>query len=217
MLQVKQLSLCYPNAEPLWQDISFHLKQGDALWLKGANGSGKTSLLYTLANVIPQTIEATRQGEIYLQGSLSNDIPLNCLSPQVSLSLSNPKWEMFFTTLEEELCFALENIGLTPVEIETRLQAALTRFHLIDWLECPVHKLSPGWQKMVSLAAQAALKPGVLLLDEPLAGLSETNAQLVIDWMQDYLKEGGVIVAAEHSHLINEMHPQILVLAGNKQ
>jgi ABC-type multidrug transport system ATPase subunit len=74
------------------------------------------------------------------------------------------------------------------------------------------HKLSLGCQKMLSLAIQAAIKPKVLLLDEALNGLSESNRVIVINWLQDYLNEGGSLVIADHDRIISELRPSILKL-----
>jgi energy-coupling factor transporter ATP-binding protein EcfA2 len=213
MLVVKDLSLAYPGQKSLLKHLSFRLEQAHLLWLKGVNGCGKTSLLYSLCNIIPQHIRADRQGEVLLNGVRLNELPVNQLAPKLTMALNNPEWEFFFNSVTEEIIFALENLGLPEVEIETRLQKTLQTFSLTDKQDFPLHRLSAGWQKMASLAVQAAIEPNVLLLDEPLNGLSQSNQTAVLNWMQDFLDKGGILLVAEHSNVLHDLSPHILDLS----
>lgn len=213
MLEVKDLSLAYPEQPPLLQHLSFSLDRAQLLMIKGANGCGKTSLLHSICNVIPQLIKADRQGAILLEGEVLNEVHVNQLTPRMSMALSKPAWEFFFTSVQEEIIFALENLGLPESEMEARLQEVLHSFNLLDKQDFPLHKLSVGWQKMASLAVQAAISPKLLLLDEPLNGLSLSNQTAVLNWLQDYLSQGGILLVAEHSEKLNELSPQILDLS----
>jgi len=212
MLQTNNLSVRYPLQDWLFKDVSLILNKGETLWLKGANGSGKTSLLYAVANVIPQMIEAERTGEFFLYNDLLNDISLQNLIPKLSLMLCNPYWDMFFTCPEDEIVFALENIGLSESEIDGRLKSVSEEFGFGEWLKFPTHKLSVGWQKMVVLAVHAAIRPKILLLDEPLNGLSPANITTVMNWLAGYTSKGGILIIAEHSPLIAKLNPAILNL-----
>ncbi len=211
MLQVKKLSLRYPESDiDLLTDISFTLNDGEVLWLKGANGAGKTSLLYAISNVIPQSISCSRTGDIVLYDELMNEVPVNKLIPKISLMLSNPHWELFFSTPEDEIVFALENIGLADAEIKDRVSSVCAAFNLEQFMKFPSNKLSIGWQKMVILAVHAAIMPKVLLLDEPFNGLSETNINRVLDWLKSYLTKGNSVIIAEHSEKVKILNPVIL-------
>ena len=96
MLDVRDLSIRYHNqTENLISGLSFSLKKGSTFWLKGKNGSGKTSVLYSICNVIPQMISAERDGSIFFNDKLMNEVPVNNLAPDFSLMLSNPGWELF--------------------------------------------------------------------------------------------------------------------------
>lgn len=207
MLEVNGLGVKYSDKNFLFRDISFTLNPGQTLWLKSPNGSGKTTLLYALSNVIPLSIEAERSGEIWLDKALLNDIPLPQLIPNLSLMLCNPAWELFFTYPEEEIVFALENLNLDEAEIKKRLASVCRDFALDKWLQTPVHKLSAGWMKMVVLAAHSAVRPRILLLDEPLSGLSEMNALRVLNWLKQYVRDGGILITAEHSPLMEQLNP----------
>ncbi|MFO7660146.1 MAG: ABC transporter ATP-binding protein [Candidatus Cloacimonadaceae bacterium] len=216
MLQVNDLSVRYPGQKFLFENLSFTLGQGETLWLKAPNGSGKTTLLYALSNVIPISIVADRSGEVLLDNVLLNDVPLPNLLPVLSLMLCNPGWELFFTFPEEEIIFALENLNLSEAEIGDRLNSICSDFALEQWMQTPVHKLSAGWQKMVVLAAHCAVKPRVLLLDEPFNGLSDVNAARVMSWLKNYLRDGGSLIIAEHSPRIEQLNPTLLELGKHQ-
>lgn len=214
MLQVKKLSLRYPESDKdLLTDVSFTLNDGQVLWLKGANGAGKTSLLYAISNVIPQSISCSRTGDIVLYDELMNEVPVNKLIPKISIMLSNPHWELFFTTPEDEIVFALENIGLADAEITDRVSSVCDAFNLEQFMKFPSCKLSIGWQKMVMIAVHAAVMPKVLLLDEPFNGLSDTNIYRVIDWIKSYLAKDNSVIIAEHSEKVNLLKPVIMQLS----
>jgi energy-coupling factor transporter ATP-binding protein EcfA2 len=212
MLEVRNLSVHYQDCLKLLDNLSFQLKSGEILWLRGPNGSGKTTLLYSICNIIPQMIEATRTGKIYLDGDDITSRPLNLMLPDLSFSMSNPNLEFFFANPEDEIIFALENAGFSEAEIKARLERAINHFGLQKFRQTHTHHLSAGWQKMASLAVQAAISPRILLLDEPLNGLSPDNIGVVIGWVKDYLSGGNCLVVAEHSEAINDLNPIVLNL-----
>jgi energy-coupling factor transport system ATP-binding protein len=212
MLEVSNLAIRYPNQDFLIKDVSFCLKAGESLWLTGANGTGKSSLLYALCNIIPQLLQAERPGRIKLFCEDVSEVSVNRLIPDISLAFSDPRWEFFFSTPRDDMIFVLENIGLKDEEINTRINNICKRFQMKPWLDYPSYQLSSGWQKISSLAVQAVINPSLLLLDEPLNGLSEKLAELVLNWLQDYLKQGGILVIAEHSGSMKKLNPKELNL-----
>ncbi|HOV16141.1 MAG TPA: ABC transporter ATP-binding protein [Candidatus Cloacimonadota bacterium] len=213
MLEVRQLGVRYPGQDFLFQDLSFQVSEGEVLWLRGPNGAGKTTLLYAVSNIIPSSVQAERQGSVFLNGENITTLPINKLIPKLSIVLSNPAWEMFFSTAEEEILFALENMGLPEKEIEQRLKTIAEQFELMPMLNEPSLHFSAGWQKMLVLAVHAAIRPQVLLLDEPFAGLSDESVKKVINCLKDYLAKGGCLILAEHSSAVTELEPVTLNLS----
>jgi len=199
MLEVHNLSIRYSDSdECLFRDLSFKLNAGSLLWVKGPNGCGKTSLLYALANIIPQHINALRDGIITLEGKALTDVPISQLMPDLALSMQNTAWQLLFPSIEEELIYALENLGLSDEEIETRLAAALSRFNLTSYKNSHPNQLSGGFQKLLSLAIIDTISPQLILLDEPFNGLSDSNIQIVNDWLKNMQLCGKIMIIADH-------------------
>lgn len=162
-------------------------------------------------------VQAERQGEILVAGENITSKPLQKLIPQLSIALYNPSWELFFTTAEEELLFALENLGLPETEIEERIRTVTAQLGLESMLSKTSLHLSQGWQKLLILAVHMAIRPQVLLLDEPFVGLSETSLKRAINCLTLYLEAGGSLVLAEQSPSAAELKPIVQKLNVDKQ
>ena len=210
MFEAFSLSLRYDSSNPLFSGLSFRLQPGDCLWVKGANGCGKTSLLYALANVIPQHIEAEKTGNILLNGKITNDIHIQNLLPDIGLVMHNPAWQLFFPTVKEELIYSLENLGWDETEITKRITDSIHRFDLTAYAEANPLTLSAGIQKLLTLAIIDSVSPFVIMLDEPLNGLSGANLILVKDWMKAQSSLGKILLIAEHNPLIAEVCNRVL-------
>ncbi|HPH60364.1 MAG TPA: ABC transporter ATP-binding protein, partial [Candidatus Syntrophosphaera sp.] len=168
MLQVEGLSLRYPRQDrPLLRDLSFCLAPGELLWLKGPNGSGKTSLLNVLSGIIPQRIKAELTGSVTLSGTDLCALPLNEKFRHLAYQMSDPDHQIFFPRIEKELSFALENGGLPAVQMRQRIARAQADFGLNEFGQVEPGQLSRGQKKLLVLATCAALDPPLYLLDEP--------------------------------------------------
>jgi energy-coupling factor transport system ATP-binding protein len=214
MLEIKDLSIAYPQGKTLFSNVSFTLKKGEMLWLRGPNGCGKSSLLYAICNVIPQMISATRTGEVYYSGKLLNDISVNMLRPQMSLLLANPDWEFFMGTVYDEVVYSLENLGIESDEIDDRLEEVSEQLMTSDTCYKNLFNLSYGFKKLAALTVHASIKSDVLLLDEPFSGLSANANKTVCDWLRNYLNNSGIVVIADHSPDVQNLNPKILELNG---
>lgn len=182
---------------------------------QGPNGSGKTNLLYAVTNIIPQHVKAHRDGNIMLKDNILNELPINQLSPDLMITLQNPEWQLLFPTVEEEIIYALENIGLSNQDIESRINQSLSYFQLESFRTSNPLKLSYGYQRLLQLCIIEAVSPEVILLDEPFIGLSDANLNLVTLWLE-YLKlNNKIIIVAEHHEQVSELSSNQLCLQQN--
>jgi len=204
MLKIVNLSLSF-GVEPLLTQLNLSVSPGQLCLLKGANGSGKSSLLNAISGVIPQHTGAEISGQISFSGIDLTAIPLREIFHHLWYAQSDEDTQFFFPTCEAEMAFALENKGLPAYEISSRITASAGYFGLEPCLQQNPHNLSGGQKKLLLCAIGAALDPPLYLLDEPLAGLSHASAQLVINWLTELKKRGRTIVVTEHGDTLPEL------------
>lgn len=213
MLEVASLTLSYPEAPaPVFSNLGFSLQRGEMLYLTGANGSGKTSLLNCLSGVIPQRLEADLTGSIRLDGNDLMPVPLNERFRYLAYQMSDPEHQLFFPTLNQELSFALENQGLEPELIRKRITAAAQRFGLAEGANKAPHILSLGQKKLLLTAVCAALDPDLILLDEPCSGLSASAQGRLRQWLRETQDAGRIVIAADHNPILRSLSSQCLEL-----
>ncbi|MDP2172827.1 MAG: ABC transporter ATP-binding protein [Candidatus Cloacimonadaceae bacterium] len=215
MLEIKRLSLLYPKAaKALFSDVNIKLRAGELLILKGVNGSGKTSLLNSIAGVIPEHIHGELAGSIALNGLELRSYPLRERYRYLAYQMSDPDAQIFFPDSEKELSFALENMGIKPLEIRQRIDVAADRFHLKHIYAQDPSTLSQGQKKRLLFAVCAALDTQLILLDEPTVSLSEGGKELLKEWLKSLLHQGKIIIAANHDSACDDFCTQVITLGS---
>lgn len=172
MIRVDHLSLHY-GSQPIIRELSFHVGRGELVLLGGPSGCGKTTLALCLAGLIPGDDETgiRFRGEIRIAGLDTRQHPVARLSRRVGLVFQNPSTQLFHATVAEEVAFGPKNLGLTPEEVRQRVRWALSATGIEALAQRSVRHLSGGEQQRVAIAAVLAMKPDVLILDEPTADL----------------------------------------------
>ncbi|MGD8968748.1 MAG: ATP-binding cassette domain-containing protein, partial [Anaerolineae bacterium] len=178
--------------------ISLKLCAGDAVLIAGPSGSGKSTLARCLSGLIPHLYRGNLSGEVWLDGLRTNGAPLWQLAERAGLVFQNPAAQMLMATVDEEIIFGLENLGLRPSIIRERLESALARFGLQPFRRRSPQTLSGGEQQKLALAAITARQPPVLILDEPLSMLDSTAATRLVAHLADLARAGTTVVVCEH-------------------
>ena len=184
LIQVIDLCFSYPTPEgqpsQALAGLSLTIHEGESVGLMGANSSGKTTLARCLnALLVPE------QGQVLVDGLDSRD-PANHLAirQKVGMVFQNPDNQIVSATVEREIAFGLENLGIPYEEMDQRVEQAMEQFGLVRYRHHPPHLLSGGEKQRLALAAVMAMYPKYLILDEPTSLLDPQGRETVIALIQ---------------------------------
>jgi energy-coupling factor transport system ATP-binding protein len=196
---VDRLSYTFAGREtPTLRNISFSLAPGTWTLVTGRTGSGKSTLLRALAGWIPRHSAGVMEGDIWLFGENTRDASPAALAGRVGLMLQSADDQICTTTCADEIAFGLENLALPVTEIGARVAEQLNRFGLASLNAQPTHQLSGGQKQRLLLAAILAMRPGLLLLDEPFSQLDPQSAAELLTELDRLRRAGLTIVCVEH-------------------
>ncbi|MGC9333500.1 MAG: ABC transporter ATP-binding protein [Anaerolineae bacterium] len=198
IVQAEHLAYRYPQNEHGLRPISLAAGSGEALLIAGPSGCGKSTLARCLTGLIPHLYHGILHGKVWLDGLQTETTPLWKLIEIAGLVFQNPSAQMLAESVENEVIFGLENLGLPRQTISQRLEEALTQFGLQDLRKRPPQTLSGGEQQKLALASITARRPPVLVLDEPLSMLDGTAAAGLVDHLADLTTAGTTVVTCEH-------------------
>jgi cobalt/nickel transport system ATP-binding protein len=196
LLEFEKVDYTYPSSpQPALQSLTLRIPAGKRCALIGQNGCGKTTL-FLLANGLYKP----QGGAVHWQGSpLRYDrTSLMDLRQKVGLVFQDPEQQLVASTVEEDISYGLCNLGLPEPEVNQSVGKAIAEFNLSDLATRPVHHLSLGQKKRVSLADVMVLKPELLLLDEPTAYLDQLHTRDLMAKLRQIHERGTTIVMATH-------------------
>ncbi|MHB8841342.1 MAG: energy-coupling factor ABC transporter ATP-binding protein [Candidatus Aquicultor sp.] len=198
-LEIQNISYRYEDGTNALDDVSISITKGEFAGLLASNGGGKTTLLKTIVGLIePAT------GAILLNGKPLSKLRRKELSTTIGLVFQNPNDQLFASTVEEDIAFGPKNIGLSDDEVEERVRTSLDLVDLTHLAKKPIHHLSFGQQKRACIAGVLAMRPDILLLDEPTAGLDPKSESNLLHVLGRLNKEAGVTVIIA-THMVDLM------------
>jgi energy-coupling factor transport system ATP-binding protein len=170
--------------------INMDVPQGQFLAILGHNGSGKSTLAKQFNAVLLPT-----GGKAYALGiDTSDEERVYDIRQNVGMVFQNPDNQIVATIVEEDVAFALENLGVEPEEIRRRVDEALHEVNMYEYRNHAPHQLSGGQKQRVAIAGIIAMKPKCIVLDEPTAMLDPRGRREVIDIVQRLNKEDGITI-----------------------
>ncbi|RLG52873.1 MAG: ABC transporter ATP-binding protein [Thermoproteota archaeon] len=202
------------SSAPAIVDVSLQIKRGEVVLVTGASGSGKSTFCRLLNGLIPHFYEGEFSGCVFINGVDTRTIPVYVLSKDVGLVFQNPDNQLVSLSVEREIAFGLENLGLPREEIIKRTEFILKYFGLDRLRDVPPYKLSGGEKQRTALAAVVAMRPLLLVLDEPTAELDPMSAlQLALMLSQLREMETTIVIVEHRLDVFTPLATRILVFS----
>ena len=209
-LSTKNLSYTYPDGTHALKNINMDIYKGQKVAIIGPNGAGKSTLFSHFNGLTEPT-----SGHVEIDGKAikyDKDTLLE-VRQKVGIVFQDPNDQLFAPTVKEDVAFGPMNLGLDYEEVERRVDEALTMVGMEQYMDKTPHHLSGGQQKRVAIAGIIAMRPEIMILDEPTAGLDPEGVEKVLDILNNLNKEGMSIVISSHDiEMVNEFAEKIFVL-----
>lgn len=214
---ISGVTFSYPGgAAPTLREVSLEVRGAELLLLSGPSGAGKSTLLRLLLGLVPQRTGGRLEGRVRVLGiDPTTRPPAAVAAAGVALAYQEPLEGAVAERVAEEVAFGPENLGLAPEEIDARVESALGAVGMRGTEGRRLRELSAGERQRVALAAVLALRPRLLLLDEPTAHLDDGSAREVIDLLRR-LRAGAdvtIVLAEQRMELAAAVADRVAILA----
>ena len=200
LIEVKDLKYRYPGTTQLALDgVSFTVEKGEFIGIAGENGAGKSSLSQALLGLIPQFYKGAYGGSVTVCGMDARSTPVSELCRHVGLVFQNPFNQLSGAkdTVYDEVGYGLQNLGFPPEKIRTRVESVLRCFGIWEYRDRNPFDLSGGQLQRVAICSVLAMKPDVLILDEPTSQLDPEGSEEVFHTVDELTKMGITIIMIE--------------------
>ncbi len=194
-VDVQGVSFTYDDGTEALAGIDFRVEEGEFVAVLGSNGSGKTTLIQLLVGLLK-----AKSGRIAIGGREIGSLAAEELYQRVGLVFQNPNDQLFAATVEEDCAFGPRNLNIQETEVQRRVTESLAAVAALPLRGRAIHHLSFGEQKRVSLAGVLAMRPAVLILDEPTAGLDPAGEAQMMQLLKKLNREERMtVILATHS------------------
>lgn len=202
---------------PALQNIHVEIRPGECLFILGPSGAGKSSFCYTLNGLIPQFFRGRFEGEVLLGDHPVHRSPVARMAGRVGLVFQDFETQLFSTSVELEVAFGPENLGLPRDEIRRRIEEALSQVGLLGLERREPATLSGGQKQRLAIASVLSLKPTLLVLDEATTDLDPLGRQQVLSILRNLQAQGEMtLLAVEHETEEALMADRILLMAQGR-
>ena len=219
MIDIQDLSFTYKDeTKPALVEVNLTVPDGGFLGVIGPAGAGKTTLARAITGMIPHHYTGEFYGSVRVNGLDTVDTPIQDLSRQVGIVFQDVDSQIISPLVEDELLYGLENFGIPREEIPVRMAEALQKVGIADLRERPVMSLSGGQRQKVAIASVIALKPSILVLDEPTGELDPRSSRQVFSLMKELNEEQGItiVLIEQKIMLLCEFARQLAVLSEGR-
>lgn len=214
MLEARNISYSYDDDSQALKNVSLKINDGEMVAILGKNGAGKSTLFLHFNG-----IHEPDDGEILIDGEKLkyNKKALIKCRQEVGIVFQNPDNQIFAPSVEEDVAFGPLNLKLPMDEVQNRVEEALKRVGMEGFEKKAPHHLSGGQKKRVAIAGILAMRPEIMILDEPTAGLDPQGAIKIMNLLSELNREGITIVISTHDvDLVSKYVNKIFVMADGE-
>lgn len=200
IIETNNLTYTYPGAtKPSISGVSIRIEQGEFTLITGPSGCGKTTLCRCFNGLIPHFYQGEMTGDIVVADKKITEHPIYEMAKHVGLVFQNPENQLFALSVEKDVAFGLENLGVARKEMREKVDWALKLTGMYDLRERPPHELSGGQQQRVAIASVLAMQPRIIVLDEPTSFLDPLSAKKIFEVIRELNRNLSItVVLVEH-------------------
>ncbi len=200
IIETKNLTYTYPGVtNPSISDVSMKVEKGEFVLITGPSGCGKTTLCRCFNGLIPHFYQGELKGEVAVAEMDVTKHQTHEMAKSVGLVFQNPENQLFALSVEKDVAFGLENLGVPREEMRKRVDWALKLTDIYDLRERSPHEVSGGQQQRVAIAAVLAMQPEIIVLDEPTSFLDPLSAEKIFEVIHELNEKLGItVVLVEH-------------------
>ena len=200
IIETNNLTYTYPGAtKPSISGVSIKIEQGEFTLITGPSGCGKTTLCRCFNGLIPHFYQGEMTGDIVVADKKITEHPIYEMAKHVGLVFQNPENQLFALSVEKDVAFGLENLGVARKEMREKVDWALKLTGMYELRERPPPELSGGQQQRVAIASVLAMHPRIIVLDEPTSFLDPLSAKKIFEVIRELNRNLGLtVVLVEH-------------------
>lgn len=216
MISIQSLTFQYEDgAEPALKDITLDIEDGGFLGVIGPAGAGKTTLARAISGIVPHHYRGNFYGAVTVDSMDTVDHKMTDISRVVGMVFQDVESQIISSVVEDEILYGLENFGIPHEEIEERMRFALSEVGIEDLRHRTIASLSGGQRQKVAIASVIALRPKVLMLDEPTGELDPGSSRQVFSLLKTLNEKYGItiIVIEQKIMLLSEFAKELTVMS----
>jgi energy-coupling factor transporter ATP-binding protein EcfA2 len=220
LASIDHLSFRYPDSpNPVLRDISLKIGEGEVVLLAGPSGCGKSTLLRCINGLIPHMYPGDYKGTVSVGGLVVAETPMSTLAQNVGLLFQNPENQIFMFSVERDIAFGLQNLSVPREEMRSRVDETMRLLGISPLAQRAPHELSDGQKQRAALAGVIAMRPKLIILDEPTSLLDPKTALEVVSLIQRLNRDLGItfIVVEHRLELLTPIADRLVVMDGGSK
>jgi len=219
IIKFNDFSFKYSSSDTnILENINLSIESNEITVLAGPTGCGKSTLLKSIVGLIPNMYDGEYSGDVIVDGIKVRNAEIKEIAKRVGFVFQNPENQIFMFSVERDIAFGLENLGIEQGIIKERIEKMMETLNITHLAEKAPHELSDGQKQRTALAGVLAMEPKILILDEPTSLLDPKTALEFMELMDKLCREKGIsIIIVEHRlDLILKYTDRLIILSNGK-